>query len=218
MATLSNDLATRLEGPPAQQIAERLGITPAQASNAIGTALPLLLGSLGRNASEPQGADQLFGALQEHRDADIGNVLDASLAGHGQGGAILGHVFGDRQEHADQALGQATGLGQDKAHMLLRWLAPLAMAYLAKHMFDARQTAAPGAPAQAPAPGMAGATNATAPSPQVLGDVLRQEAVHAQQQHGGLLDSVLGGLGANTGALGSLLKKGESMLGTPPAP
>lgn len=206
MATLSNDLATRLEGAPAQQIAERLGITPQQASNAIATALPLLLATLGHHATKPQGADNLFSALREHRDADIGGVLDASLEGHGEGGAILGHVFGDRQPHADQALGQATGLGQDKAHMLLRWLAPLVLAYLAKHLFDARhasseQDAAPSATGGAP----------LTPSPQVLGDVLQKETAHARQQHGSLLDAVLGGLGAQLGgALGGLTRGGEA--------
>src|SRR5690349_8184112 len=94
MATLSNDLATRLEGAPARQIAERLGITSQQASNAIASALPLLLGTLGVHASQPEGAESLLGALREHREADIGSVLGESLAGRGEGGAILGHVFG----------------------------------------------------------------------------------------------------------------------------
>jgi hypothetical protein len=217
MAMISNDLATRLEGAPAQRIAERLGITPAQASSAIGTVLPLLLGALGRNASQPQGAENLFGALQEHSGQDLGDVLGAALAGHGQGGAILGHVFGDRQPHADQALGQATGLGQDKAHMLLRWLAPIVMAYLAKRMFDARHATSAADTAPTPTAGVTG-TTAAPPSPQSVGEVLQKEAEHAQQQHGGLLDAVLGGLGADGGGLGGLLKMGESVFGNRPPP
>ena len=203
MAMLSNDLATRLEGAPTQQIAERLGITPAQAGNAIATALPLLLGTLGHHASQPQGADTLFGALKEHRDGDLGELLGASLEGHGQGGAILGHVFGDRQPHADASLGQATGLGQDKAHLLLRWLAPLVMAYLAKRLFDARTaSAAQDAPSSAANP---------PPSPQALGDVLQQETAHVQRQHGSLLDSVLRGVGAQLGGV-------PGGAASPPAP
>ena len=196
MAMLSNELASRLEGAPTQQIAERLGISPAQAGNAIATALPLLLGTLGHHASQPQGADTLFGALKEHRDGDLGELLGASLEGHGQGGAILGHVFGDRQPHADAALGQATGLGQDKAHLLLRWLAPLVMAYLAKRVFDAR-TASSAQDAPTAATGAATAP----PSPGALGDVLQRETSQAQQQHGGLLESVLRGFGAQLGGM-----------------
>ncbi|MGN6513652.1 MAG: DUF937 domain-containing protein [Lysobacteraceae bacterium] len=209
---ISTDLANRLDGGPAQQIAERLGITPEQASSAISAALPLLLGTLGHNASQPQGADSLFGALKEHQGHDIASVLDTALSGHGEGGAILGHVFGGRQEQADKALGQQTGLGQDKAHMLLRWLAPIALAYLARHLFEARHATTPSDSAPAtPA-------EAATPSPQVLGDVLQRETAHAQQQHGGLLDAVLGGLGGSEGALGGLLKMGQEALGQRPTP
>ena len=81
-ASLTQDLAAKLQGAPAQQVAQQLGIDPAQASTAIGTALPLLLGALGRNASHPEGAQALFGALQnDHAGMDIGSVLGAVLGG-----------------------------------------------------------------------------------------------------------------------------------------
>jgi hypothetical protein len=201
---LSSDLATTLEGGPAQQIAQHLGITPSQASAAIGTALPLLLGALGRNASQPQGAQALYGALQrDHSGQDVGNVLGSALQGGGQGSQILGHVFGDRTPRAEQAVGQTTGIGPDKAHVLLRWLAPVAMAYVAKRMFDRRNAAASGAPAAQPA----------AASPEVLSDVLGQEAEHAQRQSGGLLGAVLDRNGDGNVDFSDLLKAGGSVLG-----
>lgn len=205
-APLSSDLATTLEGGPAQRIAQHLGITPSQASAAIGTALPLLLGALGRNASQPQGAQALYGALQrDHAGQDVGNVLGSVLDGGGQGSQILGHVFGDRTPRAEQAVGQTTGIGQDKAHVLLRWLAPIAMAYVAKRMFDRRQPAAADTST---------APSATAPtSPQVLSDVLGQEAEHAQRQSGGLLGAVLDRNGDGNVDFSDLLKAGGSVLG-----
>ena len=204
--TLSSDLLSRLAGAPAQQIAQRLGITPSQASTAIGAALPLLLGALGRNASQPSGAESLFGALKEHRDRDIDGVLDSAIEGQAQGPQILGHMFGARQPRAEQAVGQATGLGQDKAGMLLRWLAPIAMAYLAKRMFDMRH-----APSQA---GDADTdTGLATPSPQVLGDVLQHEAAQARMQHGGLLGAVLDRDGDGDVDFSDLLKAGGSLLG-----
>lgn len=217
-APLSSDLESRLQGAPTQQIAQQLGISPSQASSAIATALPLLLGALGHNASQPQGAQALFGALQnDHAGLDLGSVLGSVLGGGGQGGQILGHVFGDRQPHAAEAVGQTTGIGQDKAHMLLRWLAPIAMAYLAKRMFDQRHAqAAAGTPtASAPTPSAVPSTTqpqsegGIAASPKALSDVLAPEAEHARQ--GGLLDAVLGH-GGGVG-LGDLLKAGSSILG-----
>jgi len=205
MASLSSDLTARLEGTPTQQIAQKLGISPVQASAAIGTALPLLLGAMGHNASQPQGAQALYGALQkDHAGQDVGTVLGSVLGGGGQGSGILAHVFGSQQPRAAEAVGQTTGIGQDKAHTLLRWLAPVAMAYLAKRMFDHRQDANAGTPtANAPTPTPA---STSASSPGVLSDVLAPEARHAQQ--GGLLDAVLG-----DGGFGDLLRAGRSILG-----
>jgi len=197
---LSTDLAAQLQGEPVQQISSRLGIDPAQAQAAIGAALPLLLGALGRNARDPRGAESLEGALrQDHAGLDLGSVLGTVLGGGGQGGQILGHVFGDRQPRAAQGLGQATGLGQDKAGMLLRLLAPLVMAYLAKRVFEHRQT---------------GSTT-TASSPKALGDVLAKEEAHAGAQ-GGLLGAVLDRDGDGDVDFSDLLKAGGSVLGGQP--
>ncbi|MGN6111764.1 MAG: DUF937 domain-containing protein [Luteimonas sp.] len=208
--TLSSDLLSRLAGAPAEQIAQRLGITPSQASTAIGAALPLLLGALGRNASQPQGAESLFGALKEHRERDIGGVLDAAMQGEAQGPQILGHMFGARQPRAEQAVGQATGIGRDKAGMLLRWLAPIAMAYLAKRMFSMRH---PPQAATSQADGAGAATGTATPSPQVLGEVLHHETQQASRQHGGLLGAVLDRDGDGDVDFSDLLKAGGSILG-----
>ena len=215
-APLSNDLAARLQGTPADQIARQLGISPSQASAAIATALPLLLGALGRNASQPQGAQALYGALQnDHAGLDLGSVLGSVLGGGGQGGQILGHVFGDRQPRAEQAVGQTTGIGQDKAHMLLRWLAPIVMAYLAKRMFAHRNGMdADNAATTAPTAQSTSATPAHAPiasSPKELGDVLASETTHARQ--GGLLGAVLDRDGDGDVDFGDLLKAGGAALG-----
>jgi hypothetical protein len=208
-SSLTDELASQLQGAPLQQISQQLGIDPSQANAAIGAALPLLMGALGRNASQPQGAEALFGALQkDHAGLDIGSVLGAVLGGGGQGQQILGHVFGNRTPRAQQALGQATGLGGDKANLLLRWLAPIVMAYLAKRMFEQRHTD----DTQAGVP-------ADASTPQVLGDILGQEQQRIGQQDGlggGVLNAVLDKDGDGDVDLSDLMKVGQSVLGGMP--
>lgn len=198
---MTDDLYSQLEGQPLQKISQQLGIGPAQMAGAISAALPLLIGALGRNASQGDGAGALYGALQkDHRGLDIGNVLGSVLGGGGQGNDILGHIFGGRQPRAEQGLGQATGLGNDKAGALLRVLAPIVMAYLAKRMFDKR----PAGEAEAD------------PSPQVLGRELGQEHQRVSQQGGlggGLLGAVLDRDGDGQIGLGDLLKMGGGTLG-----
>lgn len=220
MSSITEGLLSQLQGNPLQQISQKLGIDAGTAGTAIAAALPLLIGTLGRNASQPQGASQLFGALQDHRGQDISNVLGTVLGGGGQGSDILGHMFGPRQQLAAQGLGSATGIAPDKAHMLLRWLAPIAMAYIAKRMFDARQGHSAGAGGHG---SIVAADNQAASPPTVddLGKTLGQEATQIQQQGGiggGLLGAVLdrnhdgkvdfsdlAGMAGNLGGLGSVL-------------
>lgn len=198
MAMLTDDLAAQLQGAPASQLARQLGISPEQSSAAISAALPLILGALGRNASQPQGAQALAGALQkDHAGVDIGSVLGAVLGGaqgrQTDGSGILGHIFGGSQTRAETGVAQATGLGQGQAGQLLKMLAPIVMAYLAKRMM------AGGTPGQAAA------------DPQALGSLLGREQQEIRQQGGlggGLLGAVLDQDGDGELGLGDLMKLG----------
>lgn len=204
-ASLTDDLLNQLQGQPLAQLGSQLGLSQPQTQNAVSAALPLLLGALGRNASQPQGAEALFGALQrDHAGAgsglDIGSVLGAVLGGGGasrqtDGAGILGHIFGGRQDTAAEGLGQATGLGGSQANTLLKVLAPIVLSYLAQRMMSGGNQAA---------------------SPQALGQVLGQEEQRISQQGGlggGLLGAVLDQDGDGQLGLGDLLKIGGGLLG-----
>lgn len=141
---LSSQLLDQLQGAPMQQLAQQLGANPAQTESAVAAALPLLLGALGRNTAQPQGADALFGALQrDHASVDFGSLLGGLLGGGrgagsagmnlGQDGAgILGHIFGNGRSQTEAAFGQATGLGGANSTRLLQLLAPLVLSFLAQ--------------------------------------------------------------------------------------
>lgn len=193
MTSLTNDLLQQLQGLPTSQMGQQLGLSSEQTSGAIAAALPLLLGALGNNASRDDGAQQLLGALQrDHAGLDIGSVLGAVMGGGGGGNDILGHILGAKQQPAAQGLGAATGLDGDRAGTLLKMLAPLVMAYLAKQV------------------GGSGAT------PQTVGSLLGQEKQQIQQQGGvggGLLGAVLDQDGDGSFGLSDLLKVGGSLLG-----
>ena len=199
--SLTEELFQQLQGAPLQQLSQQLGTGQMQTSNAIGAALPLLLGALGKNAAQPSGAEALLGALQnDHAGAtglDIGSVLGMVLGGtqtrQTNGAGILGHIFGGSQQRAAAGLGQATGLGNDKAAMLLQVLAPIVMAYLAKRFIGQDQA-----------------------SPAAVSQMLGQERETVQQQGGlggGLLGAVLDQDGDGQLGLGDLLKIGGGMLG-----
>ena len=206
MNSITDDIFSQLSGPALQQISQQLGTGHTQTAGAVAAALPLLLGALGRNTSQPQGAEALFGALgRDHQGAagmGIGDILGAVLGG-GQsrqtdGLGQLGHIFGGRQQQAVSGLGQATGLGSDKAQTLLKILAPIVMAYLAKRMFAG------------------GEAQAAQPSADLLGSILGQEQQQVRQQGGlggGLLGAVLDQDGDGDLDISDMLKAGMGMMG-----
>lgn len=213
MSTMTQDLLAQLDGAPLQQISRQLGIDQDQASSAVGAALPLLMGALGKNASQPQGAEALFGALQKDHagGGGIGDLLGAVLGGaqsrQTDGAGVLGHIFGGQQARAEQSLGAATGLGGDRAGQLMKILAPIVMAYLAKRMFSGND----GGSGQSM--GLGGGGNPTA---DILGAVLGQEQQQVRQQGGiggGLLGAVLDKDGDGDVDLSDVLKLGGGLFG-----
>lgn len=94
---LAQELMQHLQGAPLQQMADQLGADQAQTQSAVEMALPLLLGALGRNAQDEQGAQSLFGALQrDHMGAapqqalGLGGLDLGGLAGLGAGRRAIG--------------------------------------------------------------------------------------------------------------------------------
>ena len=193
---LTQELLSQLQGAPLQQLSRQLGTDPAQTGNAVAAALPLLLGALGRNSAQPQGAEALFGALQRDHSGgmDIGTVLGAVLGGGGSrqtdGSAILGHILGGGQPRAAQGLGQATGLGSGQAMQLMAMLAPIVMSFLAK------RSATQGLDAGG------------------LGQLLGQERSQVRQQAGGgVLDSLLDQDGDGDLDASDMLNMGMGLFG-----
>jgi len=207
--SMVDELMGQLQGAPMQQMAQQLGANSQQIQSAVGAALPLLLGALGNNAAQPQGAAALFGALQrDHTPAapqglgGLGGLLGSVLGGAGggsrsgagglgDGAAILGHILGGSQQRAESQLGQATGLGSN-AGQLLAMLAPMVMAFLANRVQSSN-------------------LDATA-----LGQTLGRERAQVQQQGGlggGLLGSLLDQNGDGQFDAGDLLKLGAGLLG-----
>ncbi|MBT8262377.1 MAG: DUF937 domain-containing protein [Bacteroidia bacterium] len=101
-------------------------------------ALPLLMGAMKRNASNPQGAAGLMGALDKKHD---GSLLD-NLGGFFEGGVseeqkidslgILGHVLGGSQDNVVGALSQKSGMDSNSVMQILQVAAPILLGFLGK--------------------------------------------------------------------------------------
>ena len=134
MAGLLDILTQTLGANTTNQISRQIGADPQATQSALAAAIPMLLTALTHNASTTEGADALHGALSRDHD---GGILDqlGGLIGQGnggQGGAILGHLLGNKQEDAQHAIAKSSGLTPQQIGMLLTVLAPIVMGALGK--------------------------------------------------------------------------------------
>jgi hypothetical protein len=133
MSFITDILMQQLSGNAVSQISQKLGVDQGTASQAIAMAAPLLMSALARNASNPQGAQELHQVLNQDHDGSILNDVAGFLGGNPQaanGAGILGHVLGDQRDVVQNGLAQHTGLDANSSGQLLEMLAPLVMGAL----------------------------------------------------------------------------------------
>ncbi len=131
------DLLGQQQGNQAvSQISQSLGASPTVTNSAIQMALPMILGALAKNASQPAGAEALSNTLAKNHDGGILDSLGSFLGGGntdtGNGLGILGHIFGNNQGAVAQQVSQKSGLDIGQVAQLLITLAPIVMGFLGK--------------------------------------------------------------------------------------
>ncbi|CAM3230724.1 DUF937 domain-containing protein [Deinococcus saxicola] len=119
-------------GNAQQQVSQQTGATPQQSASAMEAAIPLLLGAMTRNAGSPQGAASLAGALGQHDGSALEMFSQGNAPNMQEGQKILGHVFGNQQQSAANAVGKRAGIDPQLAMQILSMAAPLVLAYLGR--------------------------------------------------------------------------------------
>jgi hypothetical protein len=222
MSDLTSSIFGQIDQSHIESIAGQLGIDPAQATDAIQQALPLLMGGLARNAASPQGASALHSALErDHAGIDIGGLLGSVLgggAGNSSGGGlgdVLGAVLGGGSSGGNSAGGMA-GMG----------------GAILGHIFGGRRDQAAQGLGQTSGLGGAGAAQLLSMlAPLVmaaLGNMTRKQGLDAnglsgvlgQEHHklqqtgvGGLLSGVLDSDGDGEVSMSEMLQAGAGLLG-----
>ncbi len=132
-----------LQGPMGQMIIEgassQLGQDTGKTQSAMSAAIPMLMGALKKNATNPDAASGLLEALTGKHD---GSILDkvSDIFGGGyvnedvveDGDKILGHVLGEKKEVVAAALSKQNGIDMGSAMDLLKMAAPIVMGMLGK--------------------------------------------------------------------------------------
>ncbi|MFC6666791.1 DUF937 domain-containing protein [Deinococcus radiopugnans] len=85
-----------------------------------------------RNASSPDGAASLAGALGQHDGSALEQFSQGNTPNLQEGQKILGHVFGNQQQSAANAVSKRAGIDPQLAMQILSMAAPLVLGYLAR--------------------------------------------------------------------------------------
>ncbi len=181
---------------PIDRVAERLGVDRQTADTAVRAALPTLVGGLGANARNPEGAASLMSALDEHsRSGLLDGGVNVDKVDTEDGGKIVTNVFGEKKDQVISTLGTVNGSGGSTLVAdLLPILAPIVLSYLAEQIKGSGESATGEEP------------RATGGLGDLLGGLLEGAAGRSggdAGRIGDLLGSVLGG--SSGGGLGGLL-------------
>ena len=99
-------------------------------------ALPVLMAAMKRNASTPQGAEGLLGALSSKHDGSILDNLSGLFSGGvdssviEDGSKILGHVLGGKQQNVQNVISQKSGVDANSVAQILKVAAPILLGIL----------------------------------------------------------------------------------------
>ncbi len=131
-------------GSTLTQMGKRVGANSSQVQQVVQLGLPALLQNLTRNASTPQGATSLTRALSQHQNDEVQDVTGfLKNVDTADGGKILQHIFGDRNQKVQSNLANQAGLDVSQVSGLLSQLAPLLLGTLGRQ--SAQQRAQHGA-------------------------------------------------------------------------
>lgn len=114
------------------------GTDQGKTSSVLTMALPVLMKAMERNASTPEGAQGLMGALNSKHDGSILDNLGGLFGGgvddavKSDGSKILSHVLGGRQQGVQQVIGQKAGVDSSSVGNILEVAAPILMGVLGK--------------------------------------------------------------------------------------
>ena len=135
MNNFIDQLMQQLGGSTAEQLSTQLKATPTQTQQGLEQFLPIMVEAMARNAQTESGATSLFNAAQKDHE---GNLLDnlGGLLGSGklanEGGSILGHVLGGKNNQVAEFISKSTGMSVSQATTMMQLAAPLVMSMLSR--------------------------------------------------------------------------------------
>lgn len=141
MADLFDLLKSQIGETVVSTLSQQVGGLPTQKTNtAVDGAMSILMNALAKNVQNPKGANALGTALDRDHDGSILNDLTGFLQGNSSvnqtkaanGAGILGHILGQNQGSAVEALAKMSGINTNQSTDILMKMAPVVLGMLGK--------------------------------------------------------------------------------------
>ncbi|WP_339660064.1 DUF937 domain-containing protein [Croceibacter atlanticus] len=137
MASILDLLNTDIGKQLISSASEKTNTSPDRTASVLSSAMPLILGAMKRNAATPDGAASLNNALENNKhDGSLLDNLGGLLSGGdlddlmSDGGGILGHVLGGKQERVEQTISKTSGVDAGSVGQIIKMAAPIIMGIL----------------------------------------------------------------------------------------
>jgi len=127
MSGILDMLTQHVDQSTVNQIGNQIGTDPSTTQRAVAAALPTLFGAMAQHASTPSGAADI------HQAVTSAPADGAAPPATAESGGILGRILGPHQQQAEQQVAQSSGINTQQAGKVLMYLAPIAIAVLARH-------------------------------------------------------------------------------------
>ena len=134
------------------QVAKKTGLSQKQIKKLIMLAVPILLKYMTKNASSGEGVSSLLGALAQHNNKEE-MQLQLKNADEKDGGKIIGHILGKKQDEVTTNLSAQSGLTAEQVNQILAIMAPALMSGVSEASSGAAMTQQ-AAPSASPVPGI----------------------------------------------------------------
>lgn len=139
MESILGDLMKQVTGGDnLSSIAKSVGGDEKGVQSAISTAVPLLMGSMAKSASQPSSASGLMDMLTKSGSSDIMGNLGGLLGGSQQsaGSSMVNMLLGSQTNAVANSISQKSGLTSSVVSKLLPIITPMIMSYVGKKFIE----------------------------------------------------------------------------------
>ena len=165
------------------EVAGKTGLSEKQIKQLMLIAIPILIKFLTKNASSGDGAQSLLGALTQHtKKKEMG--LQPKEADETDGGKIIHHILGKKEDKVTQQLSAQSGLSQEQVNQILAIMAPAILSGVSEAASTQQQTTS----SASPVPGIFSALLGSAASTQASAKDDKDDAINGTA----LLQALLG--------------------------